>query len=158
MLRKQVMQQADSHDVQDGIAIADTATVLVTSEMPDHPIDYICDGRRGPGGTRWIAEQPGDQTVILAFDTPQTLHAVSLEVEENEVNRTQEITLATSQDNGRTYREMLRQEYNFSPPGTTFQHERWRVQAEGITNLRIWIRPDKGGRPYHATMTSLVLE
>jgi hypothetical protein len=158
MLRKHVMQQADSPVFQGEISIADTATVLVTSELLDHPIDFICDGQRGPGSTRWIAEQPGDQTVVLAFDAPQTLHAVSLEVEENDVNRTQEITLATSQDKGQTYREMLRQEYNFSPPGTTFQHERWRVPAEGITNLRLWIRPDKGGKPSRATITSLVLE
>ncbi len=137
--------------------IAETATVLVTSELPDHPIDHMCDGQRGPGSTRWIAEQAGDQTVVLAFDTAQNINMVSLEIEETEVSRTQEVTLATSRDGGQTYRELLRQEFNFSPSGTTFEHEEWRLAAEGITNLRVWIRPDKGGQPCRASITSLVL-
>ena len=161
MLRKQVIHpvQAQAPGISGNeISISDAATVLVTSERADHPIDNICDGRRGPGGTRWIAEQPGDQTVVLAFDTACSIRGVDLEIEEPEVSRTQEVTLATSQDGGRTYREVLRQEYHFSPPGTTFEHEEWRVPADGITNLKVWIRPDKGGKPCHATITSLVLK
>jgi hypothetical protein len=157
MLRKQLLQPVESHRSGGEILIADTATVLVTSELPDHPIDHMCDGQRGPGSTRWIAEQPGDQTVVLAFDTAQNINIVSLEIEETEVSRTQEVTLATSRDGGQTYRELLRQEFNFSPSGTTFEHEEWRLAAEGITNLRVWIRPDKGGKPCRASITSLVL-
>jgi hypothetical protein len=65
--------------------------------------------------------------------------------------------LAASCDGGRTYRELLRQEYNFSPPGTTFEREDWSVKAEGVTHLRLSIRPDKGGKPCRATITSLGL-
>jgi len=158
MLRKQLIQPADRRALQGEISIPDTATVLVTSERLDHPIDDICDGQRGPGSTRWIAGQPGDQTVIIAFDTARDIQAVSLEIEEKEVGRTQELTLSTSRDGGQTYREVLRQEFNFSPPGTTFEHEEWRLAAEGITHIRVWIRPDKGGSPCYATMTSLTLQ
>ncbi len=158
MLRKQLLQPVESRRSGREISIADTATVLVTSELPDHPIDHICDGQCGPGGTRWIAEQTGDQTVVLVFDTARNIDTVSLEIEEREVSRTQEVTLATSRDGGQTYREVLRQEFNFSPSGTTFEHEEWRVAAQGITNLRVWIRPDKGGKPCRASMTSLVLQ
>lgn len=158
MLRKQLLQPRESRGSGGAISIADTATVLVTSELPDHPIDHICDGQRGPGSTRWVAEQSGDQTVVLAFDTAQNIDTVSLEIEETEISRTQELTLATSRDGGGTYREVLRQEFNFSPSGTTFEHEEWRLAAEGITNLRVWIRPDKGGKPCRASMTSLVLQ
>lgn len=158
MLRKQILQPVQSHGSGAEISIADTATVLVTSELPDHPIDHICDGQRGPGGTRWIAGQEGDQTVVVAFDAARNIGTVSVEIEEREVSRTQELALATSRDGGRTYREVLRQEFNFSPSGTTFEHEEWRVAAEGITNLRVWIRPDKGGKPCRASMTSLVLQ
>ena len=49
------------------------------------------------------------------------------------------------------------QEYNFSPPGTTFEREDWMVPAEGVTHLRLWIKPDKGGKPCRATLTSLAL-
>jgi hypothetical protein len=95
--------------------------------------------------------------VILAFDTPQTIRHILLEVEELEVARTQELQLCLSCDGGRTYRELLRQEYNFSPPGTIFEREDWEVQAGGVTHLRLVIRPDKGGKPCLATLTSLVL-
>src|SRR5437016_8847712 len=37
-------------------------------------IDNVFDGRRGPGGSRWVAEKPGEQTLILAFDAPQMIH------------------------------------------------------------------------------------
>ena len=139
------------------IDVAAVATVLVTSEDPDHPVDHAFDDRRGPGGSRWVAGEPGEQTVILAFDAPQTIRRVVLEVEEHEVARTQEVQLAVSVDGGQTYRELVRQEYNFSPPGTTFEREDWAVTAEGVTHLRLWIKPDKGGKPCRGTITSLVL-
>src|SRR5690348_16980721 len=78
------------------IDIAAVATVLVTSEAPEHPVDHAFDGHRGPGGSRWRAGHPGDQTLILAFDAPQEIHRVILEVEEPEVARTQELQLAVS--------------------------------------------------------------
>jgi len=37
------------------------ATVLVTSEAPEHPVDCLFDGRDGPGGTRWVASVDGDR-------------------------------------------------------------------------------------------------
>jgi hypothetical protein len=103
------------------------------------------------------AGEPGEQDVILAFDAPQSTHRIVLEVEEPEVARTQELQLACSGDGGRTYRELVRQEYNFSPPGTTFEREDWAVPADGITHLRLVIKPDKGGKPCRATITSLAL-
>jgi hypothetical protein len=81
-----------------------------------------------------------------------------LEVEELEVSRTQELRLSVSHDGGQTYRELRRQEYNFSPPGTTFEREDWAVLAEGVTHLQLWMKPDKGGKSCRATLTSLVLK
>ncbi len=157
MLRKQIIRSSAPAPTPDGIDIAASAVVQVTSEAPDHPIDHAFDGDRGPGGSRWVAGEPGEQIVILAFDTPQAIHRVALEVEELEVARTQELWLAVSTDGGRTYRDVLRQEYNFSPPGTTDEREDWAVPAEGVTHLRLVIKPDKGGKPCRATITSLVL-
>jgi hypothetical protein len=139
------------------IDVAARATVQVTSESTEHPVEHAFDDRRGPGGTRWVAGGPGEQAVILAFDAPQTIRQVLLEVEETEVARTQELRLAVSHDGAQTYRELLRQEYNFSPPGTTFEREDWAVTAEGVTHLRLQMKPDKGGKPCRATITSLVL-
>ena len=160
MLRKHIVKVPLSHPVpQPGeMDIAATATVQVTSEDPTHPIEHVFDHRRGPGGSRWVAAEPGEQTLILAFDTPQIIHQTIVEVEEPEVSRTQELQLSVSHDGGQTYRELRRQEYNFSPPGTTFEREDWAVTAERVTHLQLWMKPDKGGKPCRATLTSLVLK
>jgi len=105
-----------------------------------------------------VAAEPGEQVLILAFDTAQTIRRVSLEIEERAVSRTQELELSVSWDGGQIYRELRRQEYTVSPPGTTFEREDWAVTAEGVTHLRLWITPDKGGKPYRATLTSLSIQ
>jgi hypothetical protein len=129
--------------------------VFVTSEAADHPIDHAFDHHRGPGGSRWLAAEPGEQVLILVFDTPQAISKIILEVEESEVSRTQELSVAVSCDGGQTYRELLRQEYTFSPPGTTFEHEEWTIAAEGVTHVQLVIKPDKGHTPCRATLTTL---
>jgi hypothetical protein len=137
--------------------IAAIATVWVTSEAAGDPIDCAFDERRGPGGSRWVAGEPGEQRLILAFDHPQTIRTIMLEVEEAEVSRTQELQVAVSTDGGQTFQELRRQEYTFSPPGTTFEREEWEVTVQGVTHLQIVIKPDKGGNPCRATLTTLAL-
>jgi hypothetical protein len=159
MLRKQIVEtdSATPDLVPTEIDIAALATVLVTSEAPEHPVDFAFDRKRGPGGTRWIAAEPGEQSLTLVFDAPQAIRRVALEVEESEVARTQELLLSISGDEGRTYRDLLRQEYTFSPTGTTFEREDWAISAEGVTHLRLSIKPDKGTAPCRASVTSLVV-
>jgi hypothetical protein len=159
MLRKKILRE-DSPTLASQsttIDIAAAATVWVTSEAPDCPVDHLFDHQRGPGASRWMAAEPGEQRVILAFDAPQRIRTVSVEVEEQYVSRTQELQVSLSRDGGQTYQEVLRQEYHFSPPGTTFEREDWAVAAEGVTHLQLWIKPDKGGKPCRATLTALVL-
>ena len=159
MLRKHIIRASAlaPAPMSDEIDIAALAVVQVTSEAPEHPVDHAFDAHRGPGGSRWVAGEPGEQMLILAFDAPQTIRRILLEVEEPGAARTQELQLAVSGDSGQTYRELLRQEFNFSPPGTTFEREDRAVTAQGVTHLRVWIKPDKGGKPCRATLTSLVL-
>ena len=165
MLRKQVIPAPDSGAAggQGGSArtgakdIPTLATVLVTSESSEHPVDNLFDGRDGPGGSRWIASADGEQSVIVAFDAPQTIRAVGLETEEPHASRTQELCLSLSRDGGQTYRDVLRQEFTFSPGGSTFEREDWRVPADGVTHVRVAIRPDKGSAPGRATLTSLTI-
>jgi hypothetical protein len=158
MMRKQVGRLPDeSPAALAEIPIAEVATVQVTSEQREHPIDHAFDGSRGPGSSRWIAGDPGEQTVVLVFDRPQTVRGLEVEIEELSESRTQELAAAVSSDGGRTYRELVRQEFTFSPPGTTFERERWSVVADQVTHLRLVIKPDKGGRAGRATLTSLVV-
>jgi hypothetical protein len=155
MFRKHVL--AASADQRDGIDVAAAATVTVTSEAPGHPVEHAFDGRRGRGATRWVAGEAGDQELTLAFDAPQDIRQVTLEVEEDREARAQEVELAASADGGRTFRVLVRQGYNFSPPATTLEREEWAVGAEGVTPLRLRIVPDTGGRPCRATLTTLGL-
>ena len=159
MLRKQIVPRRSSESAsrEGEISIPDVATVQVTSEEADHPIDNAFDQNRGPGGSRWIAAGPGEQTVTLLFDRPQTIRQIGLEVEELVVSRTQEVAVSTSSDGGQTCREIVRQEFNFSPPGTSFERELWSTSAGAVTHLRLEIKPDKGGRVGRATLTSLTL-
>jgi hypothetical protein len=159
MFRKQILNTKHTESVRRGDEkdIGALATVFVTSEDPRHPIDYAFDSEEGPGASRWIAGTPGQQTVILAFDAPQAIRKVRLEVEERDTSRTQEVDLAISSDGGKTYRHVLRQEYNFSPPGTTMEREEWPFSADGITHVRLTIKPDKGDRPCRATLTTLAI-
>ncbi|HEY5864391.1 MAG TPA: hypothetical protein VI542_02395 [Candidatus Tectomicrobia bacterium] len=160
MLRKHLLTDRPARRVvepgeKDIVALA---TVWVTSEATDASIDNAFDHHRGPGGSRWVAGEPGLQRLILAFDAPQTLRTLRLEVEERDVHRTQELYVAISRDGENTYQTLLRQEYNFSPPGTTFECEEWAIPAEGVTHLQLVITPDKGGAPCHATLTALAIQ
>ena len=159
MLRKHLLTEPPMASVPQSGAkdIAAIATVWVTSEAEDAPIDRAFDESRGPGGSRWVAAVPGEQRLILAFDAPQTIRTISLEVEESDVSRTQVLHLAVSCDGGQIYQELRRQEFNFSPPVTTFEREEWAVTVEGVTHLQLVIMPDKGGDSCRATLTSLVV-
>ena len=68
-MRKQILQPQAAPSPHE-IPVASLATVLVSWEEKDHPIDHAFDDRRGPGGTKWIAGTGGEQTIILAFDAP----------------------------------------------------------------------------------------
>jgi hypothetical protein len=91
------------------------------------------------------------------FDSPQTIRRIGVEIEEVAVSRTQDLSVSVSSDGGRTYRQLVRQEFNFSPPGTSFEHEEWSIVTDAVTHLRLEIRPDKGGRIGLATLTTLSL-
>jgi hypothetical protein len=158
-MRKQIIQSPSTNTtkIEGTLDVGAIATVLVTSELAGHPVENAFDGQRGPGSSRWVSETGGEQTLKLAFDAPQTIRTVNLEIEETGESRTQELQLAVSRDGEKSWHELVRQEFNFSPTGSTFEREEWTINAEGVTHLRLQIKPDKGGRPCRASVTSLVL-
>ena len=139
------------------IPVLSLATVQASSEAPGHPISLVFDEGDGPGAFHWRAAEQGDQTGTVAFYQPATIDRVIMDVEECDETRTQEVQLASSKDGGVTFRELVRQEFNFSPPGTTWEHEDWTVRQDQVTHLRLLIKPDKGRTDLFATLTSLVL-
>ena len=82
---------------------------------------------------------------MVEFDEPQTISRLVYEVEETMRDRTQEVRVEASNDGGRTYRQILVQEYNFSPRGATFQREEQRFDLRQVSRLRLTIVPNKSG-------------
>jgi hypothetical protein len=155
-MRTWIHDSSDTYPEQE-IAVLATATVIASSEADGHPVSQVFDEHRGPGGTQWIAGEPGEQTVVIAFHQPTTLRRITLEIEEREVPRTQELQVSVSADGGRTYRELRRQEFTFSPDGATWECEDWAVSELNVTHVRLMIRPDKGRPDVFAKLTSWVL-
>jgi len=130
------------------------AQVEVTSEAAAHPIESALIPGAGPG---WRAEEPGQQTVRLLFDEPQRVRHIRLLFQEDERQRTQEFVLRWSSDGGQSYREIVRQQYNFSPPGSTSECEDYDVNLDRVTALELAIVPDISGAPVCASLAELRL-
>ena len=71
--------------------------------------------------------------------------------------RTQEYVLRWSPDNGRSFRDIVRQQWTFSPPGTTLETEDYQVDLPDMTVLELSIIPDIGGRQGLASLAQLRL-
>ena len=84
-------------------------------------------------------------------------HLTEICTEEQTHQRSQEFALRWSDDGGRTYRDVVRQQYGFSPPGTTREVEDYRVELAGVTALALEIVPDRDGGPAPASLASLQL-
>src|SRR6516165_7205527 len=160
ILRKRQQLRADdaaSASVAGELDIASCATIAFTSEDPAHPVEHLLDGSSGPGAARWSSARADMiEQILVEFDQPQILSRLVYEVEETGRQRTQEVRVEVSEDGGRTYRQILVQEYNFSPAGATYQHEEQRLNLRHVSHLRLTIVPNKNGSG-RATLTALRL-
>jgi hypothetical protein len=130
------------------------AVVEVTSEDKDFPVEAALVSGDAKG---WRASAPGSQTVRLIFDQPQTLRCISLVFEENETQRTQEFVLRWSSGGGSSLKEIVRQQWNFSPPGSIREAEEYRVELSNVTVLELVITPNIGGGLARASLQNLRL-
>jgi hypothetical protein len=130
------------------------ASVEVTSEEKDYGIEgaLVPEEKRG-----WRAADSGTQTIRLLFDEPQRLRRISLLFEENKLKRTQEFVLRCSSDGGRSFREIVRQQWNFSPPETNRESEEFQVDLSDVAVLELIIVPDISGGTARASLKSLRL-
>src|SRR5438128_11742784 len=130
------------------------AVVEVTSEEKDYPVEsaLVSGEMRG-----WRAADPGTQAIRLIFHQPQKLRRISLAFEENEIKRTQEFVVRWSPDGGHSFREIVRQQWNFSPPNTTREVEEYQVELSDVTALELIIVPDNSGGAARASLKNLRL-
>src|SRR6476660_7658205 len=108
------------------------ASVEITSEDSAFPIESALLQQEERG---WRAADAGVQTIRVIFDEPQKLKRILLEFEETETNRTQEFSLRWSPDRGNSFREIVRQQWNFSSPDATRETEDYAVELSGVTLL-----------------------
>lgn len=147
-------------DRRDGLPVAPRwldlehiAEVEVTSEEGAHPIEAALIPGECAG---WRAAQPGAQIIRLRFEEPiPRLRHIHLLFEEQEQTRTQEFVLRWSPDGQEPYREIVRQQYTFSPAGATREEEDFAVELDGVTMLELRIVPDIGGGGARASLTQL---
>jgi hypothetical protein len=139
---------------EDWLNLDGAVVVEVTSEEMDNPVEsaLVSGEMRG-----WRAADAGTQTIRLVFDESQTLKRIALIFEEKEIERTQEFVLRWSGDLGGSFQEIVRQQWNFSPPNTTREVEEYRVALSNVTVLELVIVPDISGGATHASLKSLRL-
>ena len=128
------------------------AVVEVTSEAAAHPIEGAL---LNEGGRGWRAATSGVQTVRLLFDKPQTITHIRLVFKEQEFARTQEFVLGWSEDRGTSWKDIVRQQWNFSPPTTVDEREDYGVELSDATALELTINPDISRSAPYASLESL---
>ena len=148
------LQQATASPDQDWLNVDHLAEVEITSEDADHPIESALLPDRSSG---WRAAVPGKQTIRLLFADPQPLRRIWLNFLEPRTERTQEYVLRWSSDGGQSFREIVRQQWNFSPQGATCETEDHHVALPAVTVLELSIIPDISGKNAFASLAQLRL-
>jgi hypothetical protein len=113
--------------------------VEVSSEDSQHPIEAALL----PGYTLgWRASTPGKQAIRLLFKQAQPVMSIQLDFLESAVARTQEYLVRVSPDNGQSYVEIVRQQWNFNPQGCTAASEQHLVEFPAVSIIELHITPD----------------
>ena len=115
------------------------ATVEVSSEDPSFPVESVFNPNERRG---WRAYKGGEQQIRIIFDEPVKLHRIHLHFVERDFERTQEFTVRWSSVEGGPTKEIVRQQWNFSPTGSTSEFEDYEVSLEGVSVLELAIKPD----------------
>jgi hypothetical protein len=154
LMRKNIIKTAHARPPAkpqgDWLDLEHIASVEVSSEDPEFPVESALGAREGPG---WRAAEPGEQTIRLIFDKPQRLQRTRLEFLEENIGRTQEFVLRWSRA-GESSREIVRQQWNFSPQGATTEVEDYTVNLDGVSMLELSIKPEIGRSDARATLAS----
>jgi hypothetical protein len=120
--------------------LAQLASFEVSSEDAEHPLEGMLGEGRG-----WRAAETGPQTIRLAFDSPQDITHISLLFREERTERMQEFLLSWRGEGDGVYRELRRQQFNFSPPNTVLEREEFQVSLRRVTGFELHIQPAVSG-------------
>lgn len=132
------------------------ARVEITSEDEGFPIENALSLNPECNECGWRAASLGPQTIALIFTVPTHLRRIFAEFIEHGAERSQELVLRywSATEAGR---EIVRQQWNFSPTGSSQEVEDYAIDLEGITRLELVIDPDRGRGECRATLNALRL-
>lgn len=150
-----------SHEDTDWLDLESMARVELTSEDPAFPIENALSTNPELNEHGWRAATNGPQTIALVFTVPTHLRRIFAKFMERETEREQEFVLrySTAQATGTKEpgREIVRQQWNFSPIGSSQEVEDYTVELESVTKLELAIDPDRGRGQCRAILNSLRL-
>jgi hypothetical protein len=118
------------------------ARVEISSEDEGFPIENAL-GKRVTEG--WRAATTGPQLIRLHFDEPQTIRRIHLQFVDKTSERSQEFAVFAG--HGTELKEVVRQQWSFSPGGSTEEIEDYAMNLSGITTLEVRIDPDRSHDP-----------
>ncbi|MBV9083125.1 MAG: hypothetical protein JOZ62_10640 [Acidobacteriaceae bacterium] len=129
--------------------LEEIADVEVTSEDSAHPVENVFLPN-GAGG--WKASTTGPQIIRLRFVAPETVTRIHLQFSEKASERMQEFVLHYADESNPGLREIVRQQWTFSPQGSTIEVEDYQVNLQNVTMLQLTIDPDRGRNTSLATL------
>jgi hypothetical protein len=132
------------------------ARVEISSEDEQFPIENAL-GKKPTTG--WRAAGTGPQLIRLHFDEPMNIKRLQLHFVDRAAERSQEFAVYAGA--GSELKEVVRQQWSFSPNGSTEEIEDYPVNLSGITTLEVRIDPDRSHDPKqsqnYASLQSLKL-
>ncbi len=157
-MRKEIVGQktvaAEAQAAAEWLELASIARVQLTSEDPAFPIENALSTNPELDALGWRATSPGVQTITLLFDVPQRIRRIVVHFVEHQMERSQEFVLRYSSAK-ETDREIVRQQWTFSPNGSPEEIEDYAVELESVTKLELAVDPDHGRRHSVATINAL---
>ena len=155
-MRKSILFRNVDHAVPSSdqwLNLEELARVEVSSEDPSYPFENALYGTERSG---WRASTPGPQTIRLTLDEPQSIRRIRLEFREDGPERVQEFALyATTANQAR--KEVLRQQWTFSPGGSTREIEDYPVELVDVTAIELQIDPGRHDKQRVASLQSIAL-
>ena len=153
-MQKTILRRNDQPATSSGskwLGVESIAGIGVTSEAEDAPVENVLYPDRQTG---WRAGEPGPQILRITFAGPTNIRHIQLAFRESQFARTQEFTLRCTVAGGER-REVTRQQWTFSPQGSTEQVEDYRVTLDDVVVLELAIIPDISSGGAHASLVRL---
>jgi hypothetical protein len=154
MRKTRLSPNRNSSGGQGWLDLEQAARVEVSSEAGGYPVEgtLLKDVQDG-----WRASEPGVQTIRLLVDHPQTIRVIRLVFKEKEFPRTQEFVLRWLPRGASAWKDIVRQQWNFSPPMAEDACEEYKVDLSSAAGLELSIRPDISGGKTRASLERLQL-